>query len=86
MQRLAFYGALAAAAAFVSGCENTQPAAVAQLPQVTVAAPLARPVTDWDSYVGQFEAVARVDVRPRVSGHLVDVHFADRSTWPAARP
>lgn len=37
-------------------------------PVVTVATPLSRMVTDWDDYVGRFEASQAVEVRPRVSG------------------
>ena len=44
---------------------------------VTVAAPLSRMVTDWDDYVGRFEASQAVEVRPRVSGQLVGIHFKD---------
>jgi len=44
---------------------------------VTVATPLSRMVTDWDDYVGRFEAIQSVEVRPRVSGQLVGVHFKD---------
>ncbi len=34
-------------------------------------------MVDWDDYVGQFEAVQTVEIRPRVSGYLVGVHFRD---------
>lgn len=46
-------------------------------PAVTVAQPLVMPVVDWDDYVGRFEAVQNVDVRPRASGYLRAVHFRD---------
>lgn len=46
-------------------------------PTVTVASPLSRQVIDWDNYVGRFEASQAVEVRPRVSGQLVGVHFRD---------
>jgi RND family efflux transporter MFP subunit len=46
-------------------------------PVVTVATPLPGMVTDWDDYVGRFEASQAVEVRPRVSGQLVGVHFKD---------
>src|SRR4051794_39678738 len=46
-------------------------------PTVMVAAPLARSVAQWDEYTGRFEAVARVEVRPRVSGYIEGVHFTD---------
>lgn len=52
--------------------------AVPQPPSVvTVATPLSGMVTDWDDYVGRFEASQAVEVRPRVSGQLVGVHFKD---------
>lgn len=46
-------------------------------PAVTVAQPLVMPVVDWDDYVGRFEAVQNVEVKPRVSGYLRAVHFRD---------
>lgn len=50
------------------------------LPQVTVATPLASHVVQWDEFTGRFEAVARVEVRPRVSGLVTEVHFRDGAT------
>jgi RND family efflux transporter MFP subunit len=44
---------------------------------VTVAAPLQREVALWDDYVGRFEASRTVEVRPRVSGQIVAIHFTD---------
>ncbi|MGE0774342.1 MAG: efflux RND transporter periplasmic adaptor subunit, partial [Sphingomonadaceae bacterium] len=44
-------------------------------PNVTVASPIAREVTDWDEYVGRFEAVDNVQVLPRVSGQIIAVKF-----------
>lgn len=44
---------------------------------VTVATPLSAQVTDWDDYTGRFEASQAVEIRPRVSGQLVGVHFKD---------
>ncbi len=48
-------------------------------PQVTVAVPLASRVAQWDEFTGRFEATARVEVRPRVSGYIDKVHFRDGS-------
>lgn len=53
------------------------PAAAPPLPTVTIATPLARPVQQWDEYVGRFEASKTVEVRPRVSGQVVGIHFRD---------
>jgi membrane fusion protein, multidrug efflux system len=55
------------------------PSVLAQMgpPVVTVSTPLARNVVQWDEYTGRFEASERVAVRPRVSGYIDKVHFAD---------
>ena len=47
------------------------------VPTVTVAQPIERNVNQWDDYVGRFEASRSVEVRPRVSGQIVAVHFTD---------
>lgn len=57
--------------------DSQDQAAGAAPPTVTVSTPLQREVTDWDDYVGRFEAVQRVEVRPRVTGYLVEVGFED---------
>ena len=49
-------------------------------PTVTVAQPIERNVNQWDDYVGRFEASRSVEVRPRVSGQIVAVHFTDGAT------
>jgi RND family efflux transporter MFP subunit len=46
-------------------------------PAVTVANPLAKRITNWDEYSGRFQAVQRVEVRPRVSGFIDTIHFKD---------
>jgi multidrug efflux system membrane fusion protein len=48
-------------------------------PEVTVAKPLASRVAQWDEFTGRFEAMERVEVRPRVSGYIDKVHFRDGS-------
>ncbi len=46
-------------------------------PQVTVATPLVRKITDWDEYTGRLAAVESVEIRARVTGYLQSVHFQD---------
>jgi RND family efflux transporter MFP subunit len=46
-------------------------------PPVSVSAPLQRQVVDWDEFVGRFEAMQEVDVRPRVNGYVRSIHFRD---------
>ena len=69
------------AALLVSACgrnEAAQPqAASAPAPQVTVAAAISRKVTEFDEFTGRFEAVERVEIRPRVSGYVSSVNFSD---------
>ncbi len=46
-------------------------------PEVDIATPLKRVITDWDEYTGRFEAVETVTVMARVTGHLEKVLFKD---------
>lgn len=46
---------------------------------VTVAPPLSKKITTWDEFWGRFQAVERVEVRPRISGFIEQVHFKDGS-------
>ena len=47
---------------------------------MTVAPPLASRVAQWDEFTGRFGGHGRVEVRPRVSGYIDQVHFRDGST------
>jgi len=70
--------ALLLAAMFaLTACERESPPPPVAVPEVTVAPPLQRAVTDYDSYIGRFEAIEQVEVRPRVSGYLREIHFTD---------
>ncbi len=46
-------------------------------PEVTVAKPLVKRLTEWDEFTGRFEAVQRVEIRARVSGYLQEIRFRD---------
>jgi RND family efflux transporter MFP subunit len=65
------------AAGFSWWTSDPAPASAPPMPTVTVAAPLEREINQWDDYVGRFEASRSVEVRPRVSGQIVAVHFTD---------
>ena len=56
------------------GADVSAPAAP---PEVTVAEVRTEDLAEWDDYQGEFEAIHAVDVRPRVSGHLVRVAFVE---------
>ncbi len=64
----------------LAGCsraETATPAAQALPPQVTVARVVSRQITDFADFTGHFEAVDRVEIRPRVSGYISSVNFVD---------
>jgi len=71
-----------AIAVTLSACarnEAAEPHAAPPAPQVTVAAAITRKITEFDEFTGRFEAVERVEVRPRVSGYVSSVNFAEGS-------
>ncbi len=76
MGRRATGVSLALAMVVLVGCRQDG-AAVEPAPTVIVSAPIVREVRDWDDYAGRFEAVDAVEIRPRVSGMLQEVHFRD---------
>ncbi len=68
------------AALTLTGCGDkaaAQAAAAPPPPQVDVAQVVARKVTEFDEFTGRFEAVERVEIRPRVSGYISSVNFAE---------
>jgi RND family efflux transporter MFP subunit len=70
------------AALLVSACARDEAAeskAAPPTPQVTVAAAISRRVTDSNEFTGRFEAVERVELRPRVSGYIASVNFKEGS-------
>jgi len=73
---------LAVVAATLSGCGRNDAAASAAgqpPPQVTVAQVLQKSVTEFDEFTGRFEAIDRVEVRPRVNGYISSVNFTEGS-------
>lgn len=61
------------------GSNSAKAAGAPPAAPVDVAEVVERSITDWQSYSGRLEAVDRVEIRPRVSGTLVAVHFKDGS-------
>jgi RND family efflux transporter MFP subunit len=67
---------------FGSGCDQgnstqTQPQPKIAPPTVSVSQPVQREIVEWDEYTGRFDAVETVEMRARVSGHLIEVRFKD---------
>ena len=63
------------------GCGGKPPAAPPP-PAVTVAVVPQREVTEWDEFTGRMEAVDAVEIRPRVSGYIQRVEFAEGKEVP----
>ena len=72
-------GLLAASVIFLGGgaCGSPPPRAQAPPPKVSVAQPQTRQIAEYDDYNGWIDTPDKVDVRSRVRGHIVKVHFTD---------
>ncbi len=67
--------AVLALGVIVAGCKK-QPAAQQQGPlPVNVQTAVEKEVTEWDEFTGRIEAVESVEIRPRVSGYITEIHF-----------
>ena len=60
-----------------AGCGGGADLSTPPPPEVTVAEVRAENLAEWDEYQGEFEAIDAVEIRPRVSGYLVRVPFAE---------
>jgi RND family efflux transporter MFP subunit len=54
-----------------------EPPAAPPLQAVTIAAVPEREISEWDEFTGRLEAVDQVEIRPRVSGYIKRVTFAE---------
>ena len=76
----------AAAAVLLAGCGKAGgsggPPAMPP-PAVNVAVALKRPITEWDEFTGRIEAVESVELRPRVTGYLEAIRYAQGGTVKA---
>ncbi len=64
------------AATNLGSCSSAPPPPPPQT-NVAVGLPIARDIVDWDDYVGRFEAVQDVEIRPRISGTVMSVLFRE---------
>jgi RND family efflux transporter MFP subunit len=69
------------------GCatKNIEPVS-APPPEVTVAQPVKRQVTEFYEYVGRTKAPQFVEIRSRVTGYLTKIHFSDGQEVKAGDP
>jgi RND family efflux transporter MFP subunit len=69
----------------LGGCSRGAPPPPPK-PSVSVAKPIVRDVTDWDDYVGRFEAIQDVTVTPRVTGTVTAILFRNGQDVRANQP
>ncbi len=63
------------ASLMTAGCKKA-PAPNAQGPlPVSVVTAVEKEVSEWDEFTGRLEAVESVEIRPRVSGYITEIHF-----------
>ncbi|HEX8679108.1 MAG TPA: biotin/lipoyl-binding protein, partial [Chthoniobacterales bacterium] len=68
-------GAVTCASLALVGCKKAPaPQAAGPLP-VNVTTVVEKEVSEWDEFTGRIEAVDAVDIRPRVSGYVSEIHF-----------
>lgn len=82
MQRLLIPALLALLLSACAGGEGGAPPAMPPTP-VSVATVVERPVTDWSSWSGRFQANQSAEIRARVAGELRQVHFREGETVEA---
>src|SRR3954471_12061989 len=61
----------------LAGCKPSATRAEPPPPKVMVQQPVKHDLVDYDQYHGWLDAVATVDVRARVRGHIQKVAFTD---------
>lgn len=70
----------------LSGCGGPAPQIAAPpVPLVDAARAIDREVIDYEDFTGRTDAVSRVDIRARVSGYLIKVHFKDGDLVPQGK-
>src|ERR1700720_2705187 len=57
-----------------AGCKKNAAPQQGPLP-VNVVAVVEKEVNEWDEFTGRLEAVESVEIRPRVSGYITEIHF-----------
>jgi RND family efflux transporter MFP subunit len=57
-----------------SGCKKTSVTRQSALP-VNVVTVVEKEVNEWDEFTGRLDPVESVEIRPRVSGYITEIHF-----------
>src|SRR5438876_11909916 len=87
LQRGFAFAGLGLAGLMLAGCGDATPElAPSEPPVVTVSQPLEKEITDYDQYTGRIEAAETVEVRARVRGELIKIHFQAGALVKAGDP
>ncbi|MBS0268540.1 MAG: efflux RND transporter periplasmic adaptor subunit [Proteobacteria bacterium] len=70
-------GPVAVASLLMAAQAHTALAQVHSAVPVSVATVEAREIDTWDEFSGRLEAVERVELRPRVAGQILNIHFRE---------
>src|SRR5260370_6375611 len=57
-----------------SGCKKASVTQQSALP-VNVVTVVEKEVNEWDEFTGRLDPVESVEIRPRVSGYITEIHF-----------
>jgi multidrug efflux system membrane fusion protein len=65
------------ASAACGGCHRTAPTKMSKIAEVVVTTPVTDEVTDYQDFTGRMDALKTVDIRPRVSGYVIEAPFVE---------
>jgi multidrug efflux system membrane fusion protein len=75
VKRLATIAAFVAVSLIVVDCRKATSSKDAGPLPVNVVTVVEKEVNEWDEFTGRLEAVESVEIRPRVSGYITEIHF-----------
>lgn len=81
-QHLPMVAAMGVGLSVLAGCDSQADSAPEEPPppQVSVAEVVVKDVNFWDEFTGRIDAVDEVELRPRVSGYLEEIHYREGQT------
>ncbi len=75
MKRLITIVAVVVVSLLVANCRKAPPPDAAGPLPVNFVTVFEKDVSEWDEFTGRLEAVESVEIRPRVSGYITEIHF-----------
>src|SRR6266581_7369325 len=80
LKRLLRVAALAVVSLIVVGCNKSPSNKGAPPLPVNVVTVVEKEVNEWDEFTGRLDPVESVEIRPRVSGYITEIHFEAGAT------